>query len=220
MLASVIFVTFTIAVCAYFIFTPTSGKVPSGTQLPDGPSGKPIIDNLLDIPPRHSWFKFPQWSKQYGPLFRLDIAGRNHIVVSTEEIANDLLRERGTIYSDREQLPMAAKLLSDNLRPLFLPYGGTWRNVRKLMHKLTNISVATTYETLQEEESLRTFERYSAGLILRLAYSKPVYTGEDSFVKGHSLSCTQWKEESALEHILRTRFLLCCTALLFGSVQA
>lgn len=134
---------------------------------------------------------------QYGPLFRLNIAGRNHIVVSTEEIANDLLRERGNIYSDREQLPMAAQLLSNNLRPLFLPYGETWRNVRKLMHNLTNVSIAATYEPLQEEESLRMvrdltrapekyetwFERYSAGLILRLAYSKPVYTGEESFVR-------------------------------------
>jgi len=46
------------------------------------------------------------------------------VVVSTEKIANDLLRERGTIYSSREQLPMAGKLVSKDLRPLLLPYGG------------------------------------------------------------------------------------------------
>lgn len=45
-------------------------------------------------------------------------------MVSTEKIANDLLRERGNLYSSREQLPMAAKLMGRNLRPLFLPYGG------------------------------------------------------------------------------------------------
>jgi hypothetical protein len=50
--------------------------------------------------------------------------GRNIVVVSSEKIANDLLRERGTLYSSREQLPMAAKLMSRNLRPLLLPYGG------------------------------------------------------------------------------------------------
>jgi len=172
-------------------------KLPDGANMPDGPPGKPIIGNLLDIPPYHSWFKFTEWSKQYGDLYQLVIAGHKQIIVSTEEIANDLLRERGNIYSSREQLPMAAQLLSDNLRPLFLPYGETWRNVRKLMHSLCNVSVAGTYEPLQEEESLRVvrdlihapgkyetwFERYSAGLILRLAYSKPVYTGEESFVR-------------------------------------
>jgi hypothetical protein len=50
--------------------------------------------------------------------------GRNMVVVSTEKVANDLLRERGTLYSSREQLPMAAQLMSQNLRPLFLPYAG------------------------------------------------------------------------------------------------
>jgi cytochrome P450 len=140
---------------------------------------------------------FSDWSKRYGAMLRLNIAGKHHIIVSSEEIANDLLRERGTIYSSREQLPMAAQLVSGNLRPLFLPYGDTWRNVRKLMHNLTSSTIAKTYEPLQEQESLRAirdltyepesyetwFERYAAGLIMRLAYSKPVQTGKESYVK-------------------------------------
>lgn len=172
-------------------------SVPPGADLPDGPKDKPIVGNLLDVPAFHSWFKFFDWSKQFGPLFRLNLAGRNHIIVSTEDIANDLLRERGSIYSSREQLPMAAKLLSEGLRPLFMPYGETWRNVRKLMHALTNVKVVSQYEEVQRQESVRAvgdlirapdryeiwFERYSAGLILRLAYSKTVYTGQESFVR-------------------------------------
>jgi hypothetical protein len=43
-------------------------------------------------------------------------------MVSSEKIANDLLRERG---STREQSVFAAELMSRNLRPLFLPYNGT-----------------------------------------------------------------------------------------------
>jgi len=92
---------------------------------------------------------------------------------------------------------MAAQLLSGNLRPLFLPYGETWRNVRKLMHNLANVNIAASYESLQEEESLRAvrdlvrepgsyetwFERYSGGLILRLAYSKSVSTGKEPLIQ-------------------------------------
>lgn len=44
--------------------------------------------------------------------------------MSTEKVANDLLRERGNLYSSREQTPAAAKLLGGDLRPLFLPYNG------------------------------------------------------------------------------------------------
>lgn len=121
----------------------------------------------------------------------------SHVVVSTERVANDLLSSRGNIYSSRASLPMATELVSQNLRPILLPYGETWRTVRKLMHHLTNTSVAETFVPLQQEESLRAirdllrepekyatwFERYSAGLILRLAYSKSVNTGDEPYVR-------------------------------------
>lgn len=89
--------------------------------------GLPLIGNLLQIPPKHSWLKFYEWSQQYGPLYRLNVMGRNQVIISTEKIANALLRERGNLYSSREQLPMAAKLMSRDLRPLLLPYGGAPR---------------------------------------------------------------------------------------------
>lgn len=60
---------------------------------------------------------------------RLNIAGNEHYILSTEKAANDLLRERGNIYSSRDQLPAAAQLLSDNLRPLFLPYNGSYISI-------------------------------------------------------------------------------------------
>lgn len=172
-------------------------KPPKGTRLPPGPPGKPLIGNLADIPPKHSWLKFKDWADQYGPIFRLDIAGRNHYVVSTEKIANDLLRERGTIYSSREQLPAAAQLLGDNLRPLFWPYGDTFRAGRKLMHHLCMPTAAVSYQPTQILESTRLlhdlirkpedyehwFMRYSSGLIFRLGFGKVMADNNDPFLK-------------------------------------
>ena len=196
----VILVAVPVIIAIVLVFSQLRNKqtiIPTDAQIPNGPPGKPLVGNLLDVPPYHSWLKFAEWSKQYGPLYRLNLAGQNHVIVSSEKIANDLLRERGNLYSSRPHLPMATGILSHNMRPLLLPYGETWRSVRKLMHHLTNVSVAATYEPLQEEESIRAIrdllrgpekygtwlERYSAGLILRLAYSKPVFTGEEPFVR-------------------------------------
>ena len=50
--------------------------------------------------------------------------GREHYLISTEKVANDLLRTRGSIYSSRENLPAASIVLSDNLRPLFFDNDG------------------------------------------------------------------------------------------------
>lgn len=118
--------------CSVFTYLNSGPKLPKGTILPPGPPGKPLVGNLPDIPPKHSWLKFKEWADRYGPLFRLNIAGREHYVVSTQKIADELLRERGNIYSSREQLPAAAKLLGDDLRPLFWPHNDTFRKGRKV----------------------------------------------------------------------------------------
>ncbi len=54
----------------------------------------------------------------------MTLAGQEHYVLSSEKVANDLLRERGSIYSSRPLAPASAELLSKNLRPVLLPYNG------------------------------------------------------------------------------------------------
>lgn len=90
--------------------------------------GKPFIGSGGELKKGQAgyfWFKFTDWAKEYGPIYQYKTFGKVNVVLSTEGIANDLLRERGDIFSSREQLPMGSKLLSDNKRALFLPYGGT-----------------------------------------------------------------------------------------------
>ncbi|KAJ9602494.1 hypothetical protein H2200_013037 [Cladophialophora chaetospira] len=168
-------------------------RQPEGTKELPGPKGFPIVGNLLQLPPHHTWLKFKEWADQYGPIYKISLAGTDHVIISSEKIANDLMRERGSLYSDRDQAPMAAKLLSDDFRPLFLPYGETWREFRKFAHQMTMPSAAVTYEPMQEEESLRVvhdlirtpadyeriFNRYAASVIMRLAFGITLFTGEE-----------------------------------------
>jgi len=90
-------------------------------QLPS-PKGYPIIGNVLDIPHEHSWIKFAEWAEELGPIYRLNILGQTHVVISDDEIAHELLRERGLRYSDRPWFHFASGLLTCNLHLLLLSY--------------------------------------------------------------------------------------------------
>lgn len=191
------------AILSAFVFRYASSylfsgvRIPPGSRLPRGPKGVPILGNLPQVPLTHSWLKFKEWTDQYGPLYSISLAGNRHVVVSTETIANDLLRGRGNIYSSRPYLPMSSELLSHNLRPILLPYNDLWRKGRKLMHSLASESVAPTYEPVQMRESFwllkdlladpnnyeTWFERFSAGVVLQLAYDKTVETGDEPIVR-------------------------------------
>ena len=74
------------AVCAWLLFVKSKAVIPAGMKPLPGPKGKhyltlafiertltchlglPLIDNLLDVPPKHSWLKFKQWADEFGPI--------------------------------------------------------------------------------------------------------------------------------------------------------
>lgn len=93
------------------------------------PLGLPLIGSAFELQKgKHGyfWFKFTEWGSEHGPIYQYKAFGKVNVVLGTEKIANELLRERGDIYSSRENLPMASQLLSDNKKALFLPYGGIY----------------------------------------------------------------------------------------------
>lgn len=85
-------------------------RVPCLSSLPTC-LGYPILGSVPDIPEKNSFIKFAEWGKEYGPIYQVNLAGSNHIWISSDHIARDLLAKKGAIYSDRPHIPA---LLSDN----------------------------------------------------------------------------------------------------------
>lgn len=75
---------------------PTSSSLP----LPPGPKPLPIIGNLHQAPKAYGWRTYREWSKQYGPIVHVNMLGQPVIILSTSEVAHDLLAKRGAIFSD------------------------------------------------------------------------------------------------------------------------
>lgn len=73
------------------------------THLPLPPGPKPLlgIGNLHQVPKSLQWFEFYKWSKIYGPIMHLNLAGQHFVILSSNQAAQDLLTRRGAQYSDR-----------------------------------------------------------------------------------------------------------------------
>jgi len=86
-------------------------RIPTGLKPLPGPKGYPIIGAVPDVPEKNGFIKFADWGKEYGPIYQVNLAGDNHVWISTDEIAKELLSKKAAIYSDRPHIPA---LIDDN----------------------------------------------------------------------------------------------------------
>ncbi|KAI1192930.1 cytochrome P450 2C3 [Nemania serpens] len=117
-------------------------KIPPGAQPLPGPKGYPIVGRIHDVPSKASWIKFYEWSKEYGPIYQMEIFGTVHVWISSERVAHDLLSRRAGIYSDRPQIP---NLPDNRTKGDYLALTGsneTWKRQRKLAKQLITANVS------------------------------------------------------------------------------
>ncbi|KAF8984058.1 cytochrome P450 [Cyathus striatus] len=99
--------------------------------LPPGPSGYPLIRNLLDIPATFQWEAFAEWSKAHGSdVVFAEAIGVRFISLGSVRAAEDLLTKRSTIYSSRY-----SKSMGWGFQFATMPYGEKWRERRRLFQK-------------------------------------------------------------------------------------
>nr|GLL38194.1 premnaspirodiene oxygenase-like [Ipomoea trifida] len=108
-----------------------------GKVLPPGPWKLPIIGNLLhlsssSLPPHRALVDL---AKRYGSssgLMHLKLGEISTVVVSSREMAKEILRTQDVVFASRAEL-MATKILLYNRTDFtFSPYGDHWKQMRKI----------------------------------------------------------------------------------------
>ncbi|EIM79123.1 cytochrome P450 [Stereum hirsutum FP-91666 SS1] len=123
-------------------------------QLPPGPPGAFFIGNLLQLS-GDAWIQFSEWKNVYGPIFHLNLAGQDVVVLGNNTVAADLLDRRASIYSDRPRFTVAREILSEGLFFTFLPYGTIWRKMRRVGHERLHKGVVNKFHHIQHGETIR-----------------------------------------------------------------
>ncbi|KAL3427534.1 cytochrome p450 [Phlyctema vagabunda] len=122
----------------------------------------------------------------------MEIFGSVHVWISSNQIANDLLADRGTIYSDRPTIPnLPDNRTSGDYLPL-LGRNETWKRQRKFAHHVMTRSAAASqhsyptrelkrllYNILQDPSNYQfLLEEQTGRTISRLAWGAPEHQPE------------------------------------------
>ncbi|KAI0683655.1 cytochrome P450 [Cerioporus squamosus] len=168
----------------------------SHLPLPPGPSGLPLIGNVLDIPLEDMESYLRDLNVKYGDMTSLKIFGTPMIVLGTHEAAVELLEKRSSIYSDRNMTP-TAELAGFDWLIAMMRYGPRWRKLRAVFHQCMKPNAIVQYRPIQESEIkkylLRLVEdpakfyehgRHLIGaMIIRVAYGLEVVGENDKYIK-------------------------------------
>ncbi|XP_051133468.1 6,7,8-trihydroxycoumarin synthase-like [Andrographis paniculata] len=134
------------------------------TLVPPGPPGPPLIGNLLQFSSRtnlhvHLW----QLSKTYGPLMHMNFGPVPILVVSSAELAKEVLKTQDSAFCSRANHLGLRKLSYDCNDIAFSPYSDYWREVKKitLVH-LLNSKKNQSFRRIREDEVSRMVKMIAA----------------------------------------------------------
>ncbi|KAI0784096.1 cytochrome P450 [Abortiporus biennis] len=101
---------------------------------PPGPSGHLLVGNTYQIPHDKQWLKFDEWYREYGDIVQISVMGQPNVILSTVQAANDLLDNKGNVYSDRPSAVMAGELVGWNRGLGYSPMNDRFKEFRRLFH--------------------------------------------------------------------------------------
>ncbi|KAI0693571.1 cytochrome P450 [Cytidiella melzeri] len=167
-------------------------------RLPPGPTGLPLIGNLLDLPAGQEWETYERWSKIYGDIMSIQVLGQPLIILSSPKVATDILDKRSTVYSDRPRFEMAGEIVGFAKSLALVNYGERWRTYRRMfkecigstrgalkrhMPLMEHSARDFLLRTLHEPEYLRDhLRRMASATIFSIAYGYKVQEGDDRFL--------------------------------------
>lgn len=152
-------------------------------RLPPGPPKLPIIGNMNKLmgPAPHRSLR--DLARQYGPLMHLKLGSVSTIIVSSAEMAKEIMKTKDLVFASRPKL-VAPKILGYNYTDVaFAPYGAYWKQLRKIcIFELLNPKRLKSFQFVRQEEV--------ADFIRSIASTcpEPVNVAERLFVLNHDIT--------------------------------
>ncbi|XP_028799822.1 cytochrome P450 71D10-like [Neltuma alba] len=148
---SIIFIFF----CFFFVIRKLSSSRKPTRNLPPGPWKLPLIGNLHQLAGSLPHRSLTNLANKYGPFMHLQLGQLSHIIVSSPEYAQEIMKTHDQIFANRPK-SLASDILTYNCTDIiFSPYGNYWRQLRKIcLLELFSKRRVQSFKKIREEEVL------------------------------------------------------------------
>ena len=118
---------------------------------PPGPKGLPIIGNMSMVA-QLTHRGLAQLAMQYGGLMHLRMGLHDMVVVSTPDMAREVLQAQDSVFANRSSSFVATYLSYNRADMSFANYGPFWRQMRKIcVMKLFSRKRVETWDSVGDE---------------------------------------------------------------------
>ncbi|KAL3628920.1 hypothetical protein CASFOL_027966 [Castilleja foliolosa] len=141
---------FTLAILLYaWFFTKSPARK---KNLPPSPPTLPVIGNLHQLGPL-AHCSLRDLSTKYGPAMFLKFGSKPVLVVSSAEVAKEIMKTHDVAFAGKPVLSVPKKIFYDLNDLINLPYGDKWRKIRSIfMQELLGTSRVKSSNSIREEE--------------------------------------------------------------------
>lgn len=128
-------------------------------KLPPGPLPVPVFGNWLQVGDDLNHRNLTDLAKKFGDIFLLRMGQRNLVVVSSPDVAKEVLHTQGVEFGSRTRNVVFDIFTGKGQDMVFTVYGEHWRKMRRIMTVpfFTN-KVVQQYRNGWEEEAARVVE--------------------------------------------------------------
>ncbi|KAK9082677.1 hypothetical protein Scep_029148 [Stephania cephalantha] len=123
------------------------------TNLPPSPPKFPFIGNFYQMGDllHHS---FRDLSRKYGPIMLLHLGHTPVLVISSAEMAREIMNNHDSVFTNRPALTAAQIILYKCQDIGYAPYGEYWKQVRKIcVMDLLSVKRVQSFKIIREEET-------------------------------------------------------------------
>ncbi|XP_061375697.1 cytochrome P450 71D10-like [Gastrolobium bilobum] len=148
----------------------------SNSKLPPGPKKLPLIGNIhhLGTLPHRS---LAGLANQYGPLMHIQLGELSCIVVSSPQMAKEVMKTHDINFANRPHVLAAEVITYGNKSMSFSPHGTYWRQMRKICAmELLAPKRVESFRSIREEELLNLVKEISLNAGSPMNLSKKIHS--------------------------------------------